>query len=370
MCLNVNFGIIFIKDYMLSMHKESMSIKNVNPEFTEFEGKGLTGLANLGNTCFMNSALACLSHTYELNKFLGKEEYKKNLNNKPESLILCEWDNLRKLIWSENCTISPGGFVGAIQKVARIKDRVIFTGFAQNDLTEFLQFVAECFHNSICREVEMTIQGSALTDTDKLAKTCYNMMRKMYKKEYSEFLNLFFGIHVSKINSLESDYSNITPEPFFNLTVPLAKEGTLEKCIELYTKIEQLDGDNCIYNEKTDKKERAEKQIAFWSLPEVLVITLKRFGNNGRKDQRAIDFPLENLDFTNYIVGYDRNSYKYDLYGICNHSGGVAGGHYTSFVKNANNKWYHFNDTNCNEINLGALKTPKAYCFFYRKQKK
>ena len=57
--------------------------------------------------------------------------------------------------------------------------------------------------------------------------------------------------------------------------MPLAKEGTLEKCIELYTKIEQLDGDNSIYNEKTDKKERAEKQIAFWSLPEVLVITLK-----------------------------------------------------------------------------------------------
>ena len=62
-----------------------------------------------------------------------------------------------------------------------------------------------------------------------------------------EFLNLFFGIHVSKINSLESDYSNITPEPFFNLTVPLAKEGTLEKCIELYTKKEQLDGDNSKY---------------------------------------------------------------------------------------------------------------------------
>ena len=67
------------------------------------------------------------------------------------------------MMWSENCTISPGGFVGAVQKVAHIKDRVIFTGWAQNDLTEFLQFVTECFHNSICREVEMNIQGNALT---------------------------------------------------------------------------------------------------------------------------------------------------------------------------------------------------------------
>ena len=331
---------------------------------------GFTGLANLGNTCFMNSALQCLSHTYELNNFLDTETYKNRLNDKPESLILCEWDNLRKLMWSENCTISPGGFVGAVQKVANIKDRTIFTGFAQNDLTEFLQFVTECFHNSICREVEMNIQGNAITQTDKLAKTCYKMMKDMYKKEYSEFLNMFFGIHVSKIKSLESDYLNITPEPFFNLTVPIAPEGTLDKCLELYTSTEKMDEDNAIFNENTNKKEICEKNILFWSLPQVLVITLKRFSNQGRKDQRLIDFPLTNLDLTEYIVGYDKGSYKYDLYGICNHSGGTAGGHYTAFIKNANGKWYIFNDTNCNEVNLGALKTPKAYCFFYRKQKK
>ena len=104
--------------------------------------------------------------------------------------------------------------------------------------------------------------------------------------------------------------------------------------------------------------------------PKCQMITMQTVDNNNRKNQRMIDFPLENLDMRKYIVGYDKESYMYDLYGICNHSGGSAGGHYTSYVKNANNKWYHFNDTNCNEINLGGLKTPLAYCFFYRKQKK
>ena len=82
-------------------------------------------------------------------------------------------------------------------------------------------------------------------------------------------------------------------------------------------------------------------------------------------------FPLTNLDLSSYVVGYDNKSYIYDLYGICNHSGGVSGGHYTAFIKNANDNWYHCNDTNIQKIgNTDVLKSPKAYCFFYRKQKK
>jgi len=357
--------------------KETIQEDNIpSNRFKKFEGLGLTGLANLGNTCFMNSALQCLSHTYELNLFLDTEKYKTRLNDKPESLILCEWDKLRQLIWSENCTISPGGFLGAVQKLAHIKDRVIFTGFAQNDLTEFLQFIIECFHTGIYREVNMNITGESLTETDKLAQSCFNMMKNMYKKEYSEFLSMFYGTHVSTIKSLESDYVNVTPEPFFNLHLPIGNNKTLLGCFDEYTKIEQLEKeddnhDNRIFNEETSKKENASKHISFWSLPEVLVITLKRFGNNIKKNEEYVSFPLTNMDLSKYVIGYESKSFVYNLYGICNHSGGLAGGHYTSFIKNANNNWYHCNDTTIQKVgNTDILKSPKAYCFFYRKQKK
>lgn len=335
--------------------------------------KGLTGLANLGNTCFMNATLQCLSNTYELNDFLteGKEnpKYKKHLHKNPEALVLVEWDTLRQMVWSENCVISPGGFLASIQKVARIKNKTIFTGFAQNDLPEFLIFLIECFHNALCREVIMNIKGKAKNNVDNLAIDCFKMMKNMYKKEYSEILTIFFGISVSTMTSISGKKYTSTPEPFFMLQLPIPqkKNVSLIECLDLYTEKELLDGDNMYYNEKEDKKEKAYKSINFWSLPDVLVITLKRFSNNLRKNNCFVDFPLEDLDMSPYVIGYNKSSYKYDLYAICNHGGGVMGGHYTASVKKEG-QWYLFNDTQVSPIKQ-VEKNSRPYCFFYRKKK-
>jgi ubiquitin carboxyl-terminal hydrolase 2/21 len=337
----------------------------------KYKNKGLSGLGNLGNTCFLNSTMQVLSHTYEFNNFLNLKTYKKKLNNKYDSLLLLAWDELRNDLWSENKINNPVKFVTMVQKIAKIKNHELFTGFQQNDLPEFLIFIIDCFHNALSREVSMTIQGTIRDETDRVAVKCFETIKQIYEKDYSEIWHMFYGIHISQLeNANTGEKMSMTPEPYFIINLPIPQDNkspSLIDCFDLYVEGELLDGVNCVLDENTGKKVPAKKNIMFWSFPDILVIDIKRFNYRNIKNQIMVDFPLEDLDLSKYIIGYNKESYIYDLYAVCNHSGSVMGGHYTSFIKNANGKWYHFNDTLVSEVE--HVITAKAYCFFYRKRK-
>jgi ubiquitin carboxyl-terminal hydrolase 8 len=338
-------------------------------EISKYQNKGLSGLANLGNTCFINSCIQIMSHTYELNDFLDNESYKKKLKNKYDSALLIEWDNLRKILWNENCIVSPGKFIKTIQKVAKLKKIDIFTGYSQNDVSEFLLFLIDCFHNSLSREIKMTVSGNAEDEIDNLALKCFKMIQLTYSKDYSEIWNLFYGVNVSELTRVDNNkIISQNPEPFFMVDLPIPpdnKSPSLIDCFNYYVEGEIIEN---YLHEETNEKVSIKKRILFWSFPNILAIDLKRFNNRFQKNQIYVSFPLDNLDLSPYVIGYKKSNYKYELYGVCNHSGGVMGGHYTSYVKNANGKWYHFNDTSVAEVGLNeSIISAKAYVLFYRK---
>jgi ubiquitin C-terminal hydrolase len=361
--------------------------KLTESKLEKYKNKGLSGLANLGDTCFINALLQIISHTYELNELLDGDGYKSKLNKCVESELLSSWDELRVLMWSENCTISPGGFIHAIRKISKIKKNHMFSTISQNDMPEFLTFLFDIFHTALKRKVTMTIDGNPKNKRDKMAKMCYEMMQKEYTENYSEILNMFYGIHVSTLTSVgvaksNDEYLSIRPEPFMVISLPIPSEAPLKQdhislmdCFDLNCESELMEGENAWFNESLGKKQNVYKRLVYWSLPEIMVIDIKRFEYNSDtdsfvKNQSNIKIPIENVSFSKYVEGYNKDSYVYDLYGICNHHGDENFGHYTSTIKTADSRWFNFNDSTVKEIQIKGSEiignTP--YCLFYRKK--
>lgn len=332
------------------------------------------GLGNLGNTCFINSILQALLVIPELNNLLNDKSYKNNLNDDINSLLLIEWDSLREdMLKGTSDAISPNRFIAVVHHIAKIKKVNLFADYYQNDVTEFLLFLIDCFHLALKRNVIINITGSSQSDQDELAIKCYEIIKKMYETNYSEIFNIFHGIYATQIFSENDELLSSNLEPFYSINLHLPplnenKNPSLNECFKLYTENEILNGDNMFFYEKLGRKIVAKKKILFWSLPKILIIDIKRYNNNNMKLRQLLNFPIDNLNLSEYVIGYEPKQYIYDLIAICNHSGITAGGHYTSFVRDKN-QWYLCNDTNITKIDdLNQIITPKAYCFFYKKR--
>lgn len=326
------------------------------------------GIINLGNTCFLNACLQVLLQTTEITS-LPEIAQKQDII---ENTVYQSWIAWKKIMLNDSdpSPNAPHAFIQCIHQAALKKDRPLFTGFAQNDMPEFLLFFTDCIHACFQRGVPVFIQGDAQNEIDNIAIKCFKMIESIYKDDYSEIRQLFYGIYVSNLVSLdEQTLLASNPEPFFLLNLPV-HGSNLESCLQKYIAPEVLDHENAWLNENTQEKQSVYKQIVFWSFPKILVICLQRFlieGNRISKKMDLIDFPLEDLDLSKYVLGYKASSYKYELYGICNHVGDVMGGHYTAFVKNGSGQWFHYNDHMVELVNNPALMvTPMAYCLFYR----
>lgn len=103
---------------------------------------------------------------------------------------------------------------------------------------------------------------------------------------------------------------------------------------------------------------------------------MSMFGGSagGTKIDEQVDFPLDGLDMSKFIVGStEGQSMIYDCYAVSNHFGNMGFGHYTAFAKNAlTDKWYEFDDSRVQQIHPDRVKqtvcTNAAYNLFYRRR--
>ncbi|NXP08635.1 UBP8 hydrolase, partial [Thinocorus orbignyianus] len=141
------------------------------------------------------------------------------------------------------------------------------------------------------------------------------------------------------------------------------------ECLRLFSKEEKLTDNNRFYCSHCKTRRDSLKKIEIWKLPPVLLVHLKRFSYDGRwkqKLQTSVDFPLETLDLSQYVIGPKNNLKRYNLFSVSNHYGGLDGGHYTAYCKNASKqRWFKFDDHEVSEISSSSVKSSAAYILFY-----
>ena len=145
---------------------------------------------------------------------------------------------------------------------------------------------------------------------------------------------------------------------------------TLRKCIKKFCKEEQLEEGDEWYCSSCKKHVLAKKKMELYYLPKILIICFKRFVKDSyrwEKNEDNIDFPIDDMDMSEFVIGPDKDHSKYDLFAVSQHYGSTGFGHYTAVCKN-NGQWFSYDDSSCSETNANSALTSAAYVLFYRRQ--
>ena len=203
-----------------------------------------------------------------------------------------------------------------------------------------------------------------------------------YKETFSKKISLLqkyeiivdFQYNSKYINNIEMKLNNCLcyKTDFKNVKIEYKKGGkiTLDDCLNNFSKEEELEKGNEWYCPKCKKHTLAKKKMELYYLPKILIICFKRFVKESyrwRKNEEFIDFPINNLDMGQFIVGPDKPHSKYDLFAVSQHYGSTAFGHYTAVCKNFD-KWYSYNDSSIHSCSENDAKSSAAYVLFYRRQ--
>uniref|UniRef100_A0A8D3CZ65 Ubiquitin carboxyl-terminal hydrolase n=1 Tax=Scophthalmus maximus TaxID=52904 RepID=A0A8D3CZ65_SCOMX len=353
-----------------NVRPSAAKIRNLNPTFGGL-GQSLTGLRNLGNTCYMNSILQCLCNTPAMAEYFNNNCYMADINrynilgHKGE--VAEEFGVIMKALWAGLYKfISPRDFKVTIGKINEQ-----FAGYDQQDSQELLLFLMDGLHEDLNKADNRKRYKEEENDhlDDPMAADLAWSKHKLLNE--SIIVALFQGQFKSTVQCLTCHRKSRTFETFMYLSLPLASTSkcSLQDCLRLFSKEEKLTDNNKVFCRHCKAHRDSTKKLEIWKVPPILLVHLKRFSYEGRwkqKLQTTVDFPLDSLDLAQYVIGPKQNQKRYGLYGVSNHYGGLDGGHYTAYCKNAlKQRWYKFDDHEVSEISTSSVKSSAAYILFY-----
>jgi ubiquitin carboxyl-terminal hydrolase 4/11/15 len=168
------------------------------------------------------------------------------------------------------------------------------------------------------------------------------------------------------------DICNIVESEDFGKNDPIDLETiTLDDCFRFFNDEEYLDDGNKWFCSSCKNHVNASKKLEFFYLPKILFICISRFrkkNNDYKKNEKYVQFPIENLNMNKYLAFKNENNYIYDLFAVCQHYGGTSRGHYTAVCKNYDEKWYTYDDSNVSPSSEKEICTNAAYILFYKRK--
>lgn len=198
--------------------------EKLNLEPTE---KGATGLSNLGNTCFMNSALQCLSNTQPLTQYFTTKCHLYELNRtNPLGMkghIARRYGDLTQDLWSGSSrSLAP---LKLRWTIGRYAPR--FNGFQQHDSQEFLSFLLDGLHEDLNRvqlKPYVELKDSDGRPDEEVAHEAWD---NHLKRNQSVVVDLFQGQLKSQVRCLECGYVSVRFDPFTFLSLPLPMDNSI-----------------------------------------------------------------------------------------------------------------------------------------------
>ncbi|XP_043110213.1 ubiquitin carboxyl-terminal hydrolase 42 isoform X1 [Puntigrus tetrazona] len=297
------------------------------------------GLHNLGNTCFLNSTLQCLTYTAPLANYMLTREHSKTCHE-PGFCMMCTMQNhIIQVFANSGNVIKP---IGVLNELKRIGKHFRFG--SQEDAHEFLRYTVDAMQKSCLPGNKLDRQTQATT-----------------------FVHQIFGGYLrSRVKCLNCKAVSDTFDPYLDISLEIKTAQTLSKAFEQFVKPEQLDGDNAYKCSKCKKMVTASKRFTLHRSSNVLTVSLKRFTNfNGGKITKDVRY-TEYLDLRPFMSQSHGDPQIYALYAVLVHSGfSCHAGHYYCYIKASNGQWYQMNDSSVSLSDIRTVLNQQAYLLFY-----
>ncbi|XP_029431732.1 putative ubiquitin carboxyl-terminal hydrolase 50 isoform X1 [Rhinatrema bivittatum] len=343
-----------------NMTAESSSLKYDSDSgqeagYNHAKNRGVTGLYNLGNTCYMNAVLQCLCSTTPLVEYFLSGSYQTALVRGKGDLANT-FANLMETMWFGDFNyVSPEAFQLAISNLHPPFGRKI-----QHDAQELLIYVLNGLHEETGKSRKR--RNSGRKESSSLLHCC---------SESSVITHLLQGQLRYEITCLTCQSPTFKTEAFTVLSLPIPSRihCYLEECLHNFFQQDTLTWGNKMHCSFCETKQDTSVKAYISSAPKIIILHLKRFEYEGqykRKLRTDVTFPVNNLDFTPFLSPSLQRCPRYHLYAVVNHFGDLDWGHYTAYCKNpVTQRWYTFDDTRFFNIPESTVQTSNAYMLFY-----